>query len=262
MVRPSIIKLSNKYGHDPLHYPIKALAYTCSHPSLLKVVLGVAWKGCTLAFVSLVVLLATALKPQARWISSSLRWWSWPIAGCMVLLESTICAGLILIKSKSKAQKELFVATMREEEMWRENEMVSRSSITDLKLLGKEDIVKIVTTPLQLVPVLGGIAFSAINATFTGWELMGNYFKAIQLSSNLQRVELFGEDNSNKSALFHSSTYDINNDYARFGFMCGLLESIPIVGSIVFPLTNAIAAALFACDIERGGGLVCLKKEK
>ncbi len=32
---PSILKLTNKYGHDPLHYPIKAVSYTISqlrHP--------------------------------------------------------------------------------------------------------------------------------------------------------------------------------------------------------------------------------------
>lgn len=262
--RPSIIKLSNKYGHDPLHYPIKALAYTVSHPSLLKIVLDVAWKGCTLALVSFGVLLGTTLKPQARWISSNLYWWSWPIAGCMVLFESTLCAGLILLNSKSRAQKKLFVATMREEEMWKEDIMVSQSSIADLALptVGKEDVVKFVTIPIQLIPLFGGIAFSAINATFNGWDLMRNYFKAVQLSSKLQRSEVFGEEHMDKFALIHPSTYDINNDYARLGFMAGLLESIPIVGVTVFSLTNAIAAALFACDIERSGGLVCLKKTK
>jgi hypothetical protein len=153
---------------------------------------------------------------------------------------------------------------MREEEMWKEDIMVSQSSIADLALptVGKEDVVKFVTIPIQLIPLFGGIAFSAINATFNGWDLMRNYFKAVQLSSKLQRSEVFGEEHMNKFSLIHPSTYDINNDYARLGFMAGLLESIPIVGVTVFSLTNAIAAALFACDIERSGGLVCLKKTK
>ncbi|KAL3779875.1 hypothetical protein ACHAW5_002063 [Stephanodiscus triporus] len=262
MVRPSTLKLTNKHGHDPLYYPIKAVSYTISHPSLLKIVIRIACIGCALALFILVVLLATALKPQAKWISSNLRWWSWPIAVCLVLLESTICAGLLLLVSKSKAQKNLFVATMRQEGLWRENEMVSLSTLKDFKLLGKEDIVKFITIPLQTIPFVGGVVNSAINATFTGWECMGKYFKAIKLPSRLERVEVFGVENSGKFSLFHSSTYDINNDYARFGFMCGFLESIPIVGSVVFPLTNAVAAALFACDIERGGGPVCLRKEK
>jgi hypothetical protein len=45
-----------------------------------------------------------------------------------------------------------------------------------------------------------------------------------------------------------------SNAYARFGFMCAFLEATPIVGTAIFPLTNAVAAALFACDIESCGG--------
>jgi hypothetical protein len=116
--------------------------------------------------------------------------------------------------------------------------------------------------PLQTIPFLGGVVYSAINAQFTGWEYMGRYFKEIKLSSKLEQVEVFSEENSGKFALFHSSTYDINNDYARFEFMCGLLELISIVRSVGFPLTYAIAAALFACNIERVGGPLCLRKEK
>lgn len=43
--------------------------------------------------------------------------------------------------------------------------------------------------------------------------------------------------------------------------MVGFLESLPIVGWVLFPLTNAVAAALFACDIERSGGPVCLRAD-
>lgn len=93
-------------------------------------------------------------------------------------------------------------------------------------------------------------------------NIWANTSKRSNYHRNLNEWKFFGDENSAKSALFCSSTYDINNDYARFGFSCGLLESIPIVGSVVFLLTNAIAAALFACDIERGGGPLCLRKVK
>jgi hypothetical protein len=180
---PSFLKLNNKYGHDPFHYPIKAVSFTISHPSLLNILIRITCTGCALSLVILVVLLATALKPQAKWISSNLRWWSWPVAVCLVFLESTICVGLLLVVSKTNAQKNLFVPTIRQEGIWRGNEMVSRSTIKDLKLLGKGDIVKLITIPLQTIPFLGGVVYSAINATFTGWEYMGQYFKAIKLSS-------------------------------------------------------------------------------
>lgn len=85
------------------------------------------------------------------------------------------------------------------------------------------------------------------------------YFDAIRMPSDLQRVEIFGEDRSDCSALFHCSTYDSDNDFARFGFVCSMLEMIPLIGQAVFPLTNACAAGLFACDIEAMGGPVSMR---
>lgn len=259
MAAPSIISKS-KYGHDPIRYPIKAIHYTLAHPSLLPIVLRVACVGCTLSTSILIVLLATALKPQAELISSNLEWWAWFIAVLIVLLESAICAGLLMVVSQSKAQTKLFVATMRLEGQWREGEMIPQSTIKDLNLVKKAFMVRIITLPLQIIPLVGGAIYSAINATFTGWDYMDRYFDAIKLPSKLQRVEVFGEDKSDCSALCYSSTYDVDNDYARFGFMCSFLESFPIVGWVVFPLTNAIAAALFACDIEKGGGPISLRE--
>ena len=83
---------------------------------------------------------------------------------------------------------------------------------------------------------------------------MDRYFDAIKLKGRLQRIEVLGEDRSDCAALFHRSTYDDDNLYARFGFIVAFLEATPIIGSVFFPLTNACAAALFACDIEKAGG--------
>lgn len=260
---PSIVSWTRRYGHDPIRYPIKAIYYTLAHPKELSwIVLRMACIGCTLSLVILIVLMATTLKPQAELISSDLQWWAWLIAVFLVLFQSAICAMLLVAVSQSKAQTKLFVATMRLEGQWKENDMVAQSFMKDLNLVKKAFVVRIITMPIQIIPFLGGAIYSAINATFTGWDYMDRYFDAIKLPSSLQRVEVFGEDKSDCSALFHSSTYDADNDFARFGFMCSLLESLPIVGWVVFPLTNAIAAALFACDIEKGGGPICLRDKK
>ena len=259
--RPSVIKLNNKYGHDPLHYPMKSIHYAFSHPEMFRIVLCVACWGCAISLFILIILLAITLKPQAMAISSNLEWWAWLLGVFLVLLESAICATLLLCVSQSKAQTKLFVATMRQEGAWREGEMRRQSTIKDLNLIKKAFVVRIITLPIQIIPFIGGVIYSAINATFTGWDYMDRYFDAIQLPSDQQRLEVFGRDKSDCAALCYSSTYDADNDYARFGFACGFLESIPIAGSVVFPLTNAIAAALFACDIERGGGPVCLRPE-
>ena len=137
--------------------------------------------------------------------------------------------------------------------------MVAQSTIKDFNIIKKAFFVRIITMPLQIIPLVGGVLYSAINATFTGWDYMDRYFDAIRLSSRLQRMEVFGAERSDCLALLHPSTYDGDNDYARFGFMCAFMESIPIVGWTVFPISNAVAAALFACDIEKSGGPVCLR---
>lgn len=152
--------------------------------------------------------------------------------------------------------------------------MVEQSPLKDLNFTKKAMVVRLLTLPIQIIPLIGGPIYSAMHATFTGWDYMDRYFDAIQLSSRKQRIEVFDLDISDRLAdemlcgqdcsadwlaLCSPKTYDSNNDYARFGFICSYLESIPIVGWTVFPLTNAVAAALFACDIEKSGGLVCLR---
>jgi len=214
--------------------------------------------GCTLAIIVLALFIAFALKPQAELINANLPWWAWLIAVLLVLLESAICVGFLLIVSQSKAQTKLFVATMKIEGQWK-NEMGAQSVIKDMNLVKKNMIVRLLTLPIQLIPIVGGAVYSAIHATFTGWDYMDRYFDAIELPTRLQRMEVFGEDNTDCSALFRSSTYNPYNQYARFGFMVGFLEAIPVVGSVVFPLTNAVAAALFASDIEKAGGPACLR---
>ena len=80
MAGPSLIKFRHRYGHDPLRYPMKAVAYTLSHRSLWSIVFRIACIGVAMAVIILIVLLATALKPQAELISPNLEWWAWLIA--------------------------------------------------------------------------------------------------------------------------------------------------------------------------------------
>jgi len=178
-----------------------------------------------------------------------------------VLFEAGIISVLLMSVSQSKAQTKVFTATMKLEGVWRED-MIEQSMAKDLNPMKKAFIVRILTLPLQIIPFIGGAMYSAINATFIGWDHMDRYFDAIQLSPKLQRVEIFGHELSDCRALCNPATYDLDNDIARFGFFCGIVESAPIIGFVLGPVTNAIAAALFACDIEHSGGLLCLREEE
>lgn len=143
---------------------------------------------------------------------------------------------------------------MRLEGCWDESRMRKQGIHKDFQFLKKNFFVRVITYPLNLIPVAGAALYSAINATFVGWDYMDRYFDAIKLPSKLQRIEVLGEDRSDCMALFHRSTYDDDNEFARFGFIVAFLEATPVIGSVFFPLTNACAAALFACDIEKAGG--------
>uniref|UniRef100_A0A7S1ZC84 Uncharacterized protein n=1 Tax=Trieres chinensis TaxID=1514140 RepID=A0A7S1ZC84_TRICV len=248
----------HRYGHDPSHYPLKGLKFALKSPSLWRKILCVACGGLFVSFVVLALLLGFALVPQAK-AFGNFQWWSWLLAIIAVLAEAAVVSSLVLILSQSKAQTEVFVETMRLRGRWREDVMTKPSTQKDLNLFRRAFWVRVITFPLNLVPLIGGGLYSAINATFVGWDYMDRYFDALGMDSRAQRMEVLGEDRADCSAVFSLGTYDSNNDYARFGFVCGFLESLPLVGWVLFPLTNACGTGLFACDIEAKGGPVVLR---
>lgn len=257
---PHKLVMKHRYGKDPIFYPLRALSYALSHRELFWTILKVACVGITVSIIVLVVLLATVLKPQAQAISANQEWWAWLIAVFLVLFEAGIVSILLMAVAQSKSQTVVFTATMKIEKVWREG-MIEQSIAKDLNPMKKAFIVRVLTLPLQIIPFIGGAVYSAINATFIGWDHMDRYFDAIQLSPKLQRIEIFGDELSDCRALCNPATYDIDNDIARFGFFCGIIESAPVIGWVLGPITNAIAAALYAVDIERSGGLMCLREE-
>lgn len=154
------------YGHDPLHYPIKALAYTVSHPSLWRIVFWVACLGCAVAAAVLAILFTFALEPQAAWIHADLPWWAWLLSVLLVLFESAAAVGLLISVAQSNAQRKLFAATLRLEGRWKD-EMVEQSVITDLNFVKKAHCLRLATFPIQIIPLAGGAIYAAFWATFT-----------------------------------------------------------------------------------------------
>ena len=245
------------YGHDPAHYPLKAVAFVMSNPSLWKRVVCVACFGLAVSFLVLVLLLVFALKPQAEAFGGG-QWWSWLLAVLVVLLEAAVVSIIVLVVAHSRCQREVFCKTMQLKGKWRDD-MTKQSILKDLNIIKKAFFARIFTYPLNIIPFLGATLYSAINATFVGWDYMDLYFDAINMPTREQRIEVFGEDRSDCRSLFSCSTYDSDNQYARFGFMCTMLEMVPLIGTAFFPLTNACAAALFACDIEAAGGPISMR---
>lgn len=235
-------------GKDPGRYPISGIKYVITHPSLWKSAFCVALFGIMVSVLSLILLFAVALKPQAEAFGGS-QWWSWLLAVVAVLFEALLITGLMTVFVYSKAKKVIFVKTMQQEGKWRP-EMKEPSVVNDINCCTVSSILGLVTFPLNLIPVVGTLMYAYINGPYAGWEYMGMYFGAINMEGKEQRVDMMGENNP----ICATSTYTSENAYMKFGFIAIILESIPIAGPAVFSLTNACAAGLWACDIESIGG--------
>jgi len=212
-----------RYGHDPSHYTFKAIFFILRNTLLWKKIFSVALCGLTTAFISIFLLIVFTLKPQAELIGDLSEWWVWLLAFLLVLFEAAIVTIPLLFITQSKCQTEIFVTTMRIKNKWRDNEMGKQSLISEMNIFCKKCIfVRMITSPLCFIPIFGGALYSCVNATFIGWDYMDMYFDAIDLPRYMQLKEVFGDEVSSAySALCKRSTYDDDNEYARFGFIVG-----------------------------------------
>jgi len=203
-----------------------------------------------------ILLFIFTLNPQADLFGGG-EWWSYILAIFAILFEAAIITGILLLITQSKCQTEIFATTMKLKNKWRHGVMNKQSIITEMNICCKQRgaCLRIITFPFVFIPILGGSIYSFINATFIGWDYMDMYFDSINLPIDLQKKEIFGDTRSSIAAICQRSTYDLSKEYTRFGFIVSFLETIPIVGGTIFPLVNACACALFACDIEDAGGL-------
>jgi len=226
---------------DAARYPVAGVYYVLSHPGLWRSVCCVAAFGIVVSVTALIMLFALALKPQAE-AFGGYQWWSWILALLAVLFESLLVSALTLALVYSKAKKTIFVETMQQEGKWRQ-EMKVPSIFNDLNCCKVSFFIGLVTLPLNLIPVVGTVVYAFINGPYLGWDYMDMYFEAIGMEGKEQMIEVCTP-----------RIYSFDQKYMRFGFIGVLLESVPIFGPSVFPLTNACAAGLWACDMETSGG--------
>ncbi len=220
-------------GTDAMDYPVKGLAYLMNNSSLWRTSLCLLCLGIVLSLVSLITLLATALVPQADAFGGG-EWWSWCLAIIAVFLEAILITFLLLKFLSSKAQKSAFVQTMKLEGTWKPD-MVPPSTLENPCNVSL--FIQIVTFPLNLVPVAGTIAYLLINSSLYTWDLIGMYYDAISLDEKLQRTLVL--------------TPATSNPHIRFGCVGMMMELIPVLGQTILPISNAVAAALWASDMER-----------
>lgn len=222
-------------------YPVEGFLYLLTSPKLWGSVCCTILFGLLIAVSSTLLLFILTLKQHAEWFGG-LQWWSWVLAVLAVLFESLIITFVALKVSHAKTQNTIFVTTMKQKGYWDPNRMVEPSIVPGICQL--RFFIRIATMPLNLIPVIGNILFAYINAPFEAKETMGLYFDAIQLHDKNRWIEVYGSPRQSCLEMYACS------NYLRFGFMATLLESIPIAGPTIFNLSNACAAALWACQME------------
>jgi uncharacterized protein involved in cysteine biosynthesis len=238
---------------DAIHYPLAGFVYLLTSPSMWGTVLCVALLGITVALMAIILLFTIALQPQAALFGGG-RWWSYMLAVVAVLFEALLLTVVMLKVVHSKCQKRIFLETMQQEERWLPD-MEEPAMVRDCNCCKLGLFVKIISFPLNLIPVAGTIIYAFINAPFEAWDLMDMYFDAIGMDNHAQMVEVSGGHNQSWDGMYASS------NYVRFGFVAMLLETIPILGPAIFSLSNACGAALWACEMQAEGGPPTLRQD-
>lgn len=238
-----------------VRFPIKGFLYLLTAPTMWGTVICVALLGIAVAIGTLVALFMVALEPQAEAFGGG-KWWSYVLAVVAVIFESLLASALILKVVHSKCQKRIFVETMRIEGTWKDG-MIEPSLAKDVNCCRIGFLIKVITFPLNLIPVAGTFLYAFINAPFEAWDLMDMYFDAIQMGHQEQLVEVSGRGSLDRSccAMYASS------EYVKFGFVAMLLETIPIAGPALFSLSNACGAALWASAMEVNGGPPTIRED-
>jgi hypothetical protein len=250
-----------RYGTaDPTKYPIDGLNYAIEHRELWSHFGIVCCASLCFSFFALVLLFVFALEPQAEAIGGK-QWWSWIVAVVLILAEVSVLSELVLPNFLCKSQAKIFVTIMQMEGMWNDDTMQQppfiKTWLTKTLCCKQRRLIRLILSPIKVFPFVGDILYSGIFGIFIAWEYMDLYFEAIQLPDSLQRLEIFGDKSYCSTFCVSLSQFQNTvrqNEYVEYGFLCAFLECIPLVGPAVFPLTNSIGAALFACDIERYGG--------
>ncbi|ETV83590.1 hypothetical protein H257_04288 [Aphanomyces astaci] len=223
-------------------YAVQGILYFLAHPSLWLTLLCPTIMTILVALCSVIGLFAIALYPTAVLYKKAglPAGWAWVLAVVTVLAEiflttliySLTCSGCFVDKIFEK------VLTMRGHGRVIEEAEVKARCCRQCKACCNVSIwlrlvVLVVTLPLNLIPIVGTMAYVWLNASLKGWEAHLYYF------------EMKGYRYDEQKAIFTKRRLQ----YTSFGMQCMYLEMIPFLG-FFFLLTNAIGAALFAADME------------
>ncbi|CAF1215232.1 unnamed protein product [Adineta ricciae] len=228
--------------HSSYTYPFRGIFYLLSHPSLWRQISCGLLISILVSIVTSVLFFVFIFPLQAHAFEEYMSdWLSWIISFFITIYEIGIL--LLVISSLFLAyyMDVIFDAVWREETMGLTEGITQRISSTTYSCIKSffililfRVILVIITSPLNLIPILGTILFIYVNGYYYAWSLHCRYFDLLGLT--FLQGKHFVEEN--------------RNDYSQFGIVGIFLELIPFV-NLITPITNVIGSALWACDIER-----------
>ncbi|KAI9209205.1 etoposide-induced protein 2.4-domain-containing protein [Polychytrium aggregatum] len=226
---------------SPPFYPIMGITYLLAHPSLwLKVICG----ALVLFAISIglyIVAFVSILVPQAHGLERVVPGWlAWIISVILCLIEAALLVLIVVALAYPCYLDTLFQKVL---ELEKQDEFIAetkhngdncaRGCGRDLGMALFSLLITILTSPLNVIPVLGTVIWVYVNAYFTGWGFLGFYFgrKAFTFS----QARAFCRSRSGQ--------------VTSFGAVCFALHLVPGFNAL-FTFTNIIGVALWACDLE------------
>ncbi|KAJ1557720.1 hypothetical protein HK096_005716 [Nowakowskiella sp. JEL0078] len=226
-------------------YPVLGIAYFSTHPGLWFSVL------CHLLFViaidiALTITLFIVVFPLQSFALISAKcppWAAWLSSFVFTLIESVVVGLVFALIYLPMIMDGLFdkVLSARgyEDQVKKAQKTAKRRCSRNASRCLHPIVFGLCTLfilPIALIPVLGWYIFFMFNGYFTAWGCHLHYYD--------MRLLTFGE-----SAKYRRANW---GSYLSFGMAAGGLQMIPIAG-IFFMFTNAVAAALWAADLEESG---------
>jgi len=188
----------------PAHtYPIRGIFYLTSHPPLWSQLVCGLLIMILVSIISLILLFVFAFPMQAYALSEYMSGWiAWIISFFLTLFE--IATSVLVLSSLFLAyyMDIIFDAVWKQETMGinqGETQRLSSTTYSCIKsffiLIIFRVFLLVITSPLNLIPILGTILYIYINGYFYAWSLHCRYFDILGLTfaqgSNLYFIFYF-----------------------------------------------------------------------
>ncbi|CAF1133460.1 unnamed protein product [Adineta steineri] len=223
-------------------YPIRGIFYLIRHPALWRHLVCGLLLMILVSIITSVLLLVFIFPIQSHALTEYMsEWIAWIISFFVTLFEIGVTILVLSSLFLAYYMDVIFDAVWRQETMGvnpGESQRTISTTYSCIKsfliLILFRVFLLVITSPLNLIPLLGTFLYIYVNGYYYAWSLHCRYFDLLGLT--FLQGKHFVEEN--------------RSDYTNFGVVGVFLEMIPFL-NLITPITNVIGSALWACDIER-----------